>query len=383
MSATIRLNLGAVLFMLLTTAQASLTGGYVHSSSTFLCYLRLTQTKGQLRGFIQTVEADPYSSSGSKAQTTNVKGEVEGSAFTLRGDSFLSGFTCEGTARKGKVELQFPLSNGQMKTLAFVPATEKTWNTKVQAFREKLADLAFARRWHDLVVSHVRDLQSVWQRETDRVKAVSGRIAAMDSEETERAKSVKNLKSQLPTAEGNLTDATKALEDATKKVEEAERADSENSTERTRRAVREANASEREASRLKDHAESSLDRLKDQIETGEGKLEDVRTNLKEERETLADARARLDLATVELTVFKDGNPKDQLAALVQGKLTFAKVVSGAKVYSSPRKEAVPAMILPTSTKVVVLKLKGDWIPFYSQTGVAWLKTAEVKLVSAK
>src|SRR5205807_1538884 len=76
-----------VMIVACRASHASITGAYMHSGSTEIDYVSITQTGQKLSGYLQSVRMDLTAQGGRVPQHLRFVGEIDGSSFNLHAEA--------------------------------------------------------------------------------------------------------------------------------------------------------------------------------------------------------------------------------------------------------------------------------------------------------
>jgi hypothetical protein len=191
----------------------SLTGGYSLGTAQSISYLRLTQHKNSLVGYIQSITANDSVYSGYTISQNECSGSVEGRSITL----YINGTELDGTFSNRHIVFETPF-NGYVARLPFNPITVERWNHAVSQFTQLQALRAGYVRVKNDYTSQV----AIYQNSEKNLPGLEKRLTYAQKEEQKRQKEVDAAQVDLDKAQQAFIAATakaRATQDSHDEVE--------------------------------------------------------------------------------------------------------------------------------------------------------------------
>jgi len=241
------------------------------------------------------------------------EGEIGGSSFTLRGNSFGHFFggglsDCSGKFGDGGLQLFVPLANGQTSTLQFKHSTPVLWNKALADFERECSRQALMIQWLRALQTHVSNLKSEVDADQSAEKNLMERLGKL-------RQNLVDLQAKMGTAEDRIAAAEKVLDDKKADATKAEQladdaqklANQNDSQENSDRAAKLAYASAQANYRVTeaDYQVTQAKYSRDQVRYSVDRANEARIT---DEKSLEEAKAGLEWVEREQAVIKQFQP---------------------------------------------------------------------------
>lgn len=360
---------------------ADLTGGYMCRAKDYIVFVRLTQLKDNITGFMTIASYVP--GEGLPAVSTyRLKGAVAGKAFSLvRDGGEGSRRSVEGKVMPTGLEATMPTDDGYVVSMNLRPATDAAWNKLVEAFGEECTTRFFRNRWRSTIEQWVANCDSQASQAENLIKDHNKTIDETQRKIVETNAEVKKLETQQAELKAKAEESDRQAAKIEAKLKELMDQIRQKYNQDLQLEAIAADASWRQAKIAADQARNSLRQIAQTIEQRQREVTEAQQVIANSQQAVKGAKDVLVNADRWHKTIREAGLAKRLRTWPADKYWKAKTTSELEIFLSPDEGIEPYDKMPVSTVLDVLPLDNGWFIVRIENGFfGWAKASKLKVL---